>query len=194
MIKYTVTMKIFTVPHPILATKTKPVEKFDKKLVRLIDQMKKTLEEQIDPPGVGLAAPQVGVSLRIFLMKPTKKSPITVFINPDLIGINPHLPAQEKTNTVPPSQPDKEKTNTKLEGCLSLPRIWGSVAREKTICIGFNTIAGEKKQACFSGFEAVIIQHELDHLDGVIFTQHVVEQNSSLYEEKNGELAPLTIE
>lgn len=182
-------MKILTAPHTILTQKSESVKQINQRIVKLIEEMKIILNAQTDPPGVGLAAPQIGSALRIFLMKPTKKSLISVFINPAIINDKTHT-MQDKTSANRP----EPKANSKLEGCLSLPRIWGKVERAKTICIEYTNVEGERKKDCFSGFEAVIIQHELDHLEGILFTQRVVEQNESLYEERAGDLVPLTIE
>lgn len=189
-------MKILIVPHTILTQKARVVNVFDKRIKRIVDDMKNTLEAQTNPLGVGLAAPQVGIPLRIFIIKPTKKSPIKIFINPDLapdsvggIGINPVI--MHSDNAMPPKT-SRKKPN-KLEGCLSLPFIWATVTRKKTICLAYQSLDEEDKKEYFSGFEATIIQHELDHLDGIIFTQRVVEQNQTLYEEKNGELVKLTV-
>lgn len=182
-------MQILTVPHTILTQKARVVSTIDKRILRIIDAMKSTLEAQTNPPGVGLAAAQVGIPLRIFIIKPTKKSPLSIFINPIVMNVESQ---QLNTNDIQP------KTNhqkpSKLEGCLSLPLIWGSVERQKEICIAYTSVEGMDKKECFSGFESIIIQHELDHLEGIIFTQRVVEQNNSLYEEKNGELVKLILE
>lgn len=196
-------MKILTLPHTILNQKARKVRIIDKKIIQIIADMKKTLRAQTNPPGVGLAAPQVDIPLRIFIMKPTKKSPIRVFVNPT--PIDSHTGNNRKKNSdqefgmheVMQKTPQKKSTtirsgSNKLEGCLSLPRIWGSVTRQDQICIAYLTLESEKKEECFTGFESIIIQHELDHLEGIIFTQRVVEQNQTLYEEKNGDLVKLT--
>lgn len=215
-------MKILTLPHTILNQKARKVRIIDKKIIQIIADMKKTLRAQTHPPGVGLAAPQVGIPLRIFIMKPTKKSPISVFVNPT--PIDSHTGNDRKKNNdqefgmheVMQQTPQKKSTpitpfagdavypvcgvrgiksgSNKLEGCLSLPRIWGSVTRQEQICIAYLTLESEKKEECFTGFESIIIQHELDHLEGIIFTQRVVEQNQTLYEEKNGDLVKLTLD
>ncbi len=192
-------MKILTLPHTILNQKARVVNAIDKKIIQIIADMKETLLAQTNPPGVGLAAPQVGIPLRIFIIKPTKKSRISVFINP--VTTTPDILSDQKNENQEPgihevlTKTTVKKSNTnKLEGCLSLPRIWGLVTRPDKICITYLSLEGEKKQECFTGFESIIIQHELDHLEGIIFTQRVVEQNQTLYEEKNGELIKLTIE
>lgn len=173
-------MKIITIPEPILNQKTSPVKKIDQKINQLIKKMIKTLDNQKNPPGVGLAAPQVGKSLSLFIIKPTKKSKPQVFINPKII----------KTE----SQNLKFKNQNKklvLEGCLSIPKIWGAVKRDKKVILEYQDALGNKKIEEFLGLKAVIIQHEMDHLNGILFTQRAVEQKADLYEEKNGKFKKL---
>jgi peptide deformylase len=144
--------------------------------------MEETLIQQVDPQGVGLAAPQVNVDLAIFVIKPTLKSETLVFINPKILELK-QLPQS------PSSQPSKEKEeDIKLEGCLSIPRIWGPVTRNTKVLLEYQDLTGERHTEWFSGFKAVIIQHEMDHLQGVLFTQRVLEQKGRLYQEKDGEL------
>lgn len=178
-------LKVITVPNPTLTQPTKPVKKIDQKIKRLIKEMEETLIAQKDPEGVGLAAPQVGISLSLFIIKPNKKKPIKVFINPKII----------KTENPPSPKTKKEKTKTryKLEGCLSIPRIWGSVKRAKKVLLQYQNEKGEQKKDWFSGFEALIIQHEMDHLRGVLFTQRTFEQKTPLYQEKDGKLVKLSL-
>lgn len=171
-------MHIVTIPHTVLIKKAKPVKEFDSALEHTIREMKRALNTAVDPVGVGLAAPQVGLSLRIFLMKPTKKSAIRVFINPEILPLSNH-----KSHT--PSSPID---NNALEGCLSIPRIWGPVKRNDVIHLQWADAKGEKHEQVFTGFEAVIIQHELDHLDGVLFTHRITEQKGTMYEEQKGKL------
>jgi peptide deformylase len=172
-------LKIVHVPHPILNTPVKPVTTIDEKIRNLIFEMEETLIAQKDPPGVGLAAPQVGKNLALFIIKPTPKSPTKVFINPKIIKIIKQ-PSQNKKNQ-----------RLKLEGCLSIPRIWSPVRRGAKVLLEYQTLASSipgMERKWFQGFEAIIIQHEMDHLSGILFTQRSLEQNLPLYEEKNGEL------
>ncbi|KKS44950.1 MAG: Peptide deformylase, partial [Candidatus Gottesmanbacteria bacterium GW2011_GWA2_42_18] len=75
-----------------------------------------------------------------------------------------------------------------LEGCLSIPRIWGPVKRAAKIFLHYQDLTGKKYLKWFSGFEATVIQHEIDHLNGIVFTQRAVEQKGQLYREEDGEL------
>ena len=169
-------LKIITAPNKILSQPTQPVSIFDKKLKEIIKQMIEILEKQNDPPGVGLAANQVGLNLSLFIIKPSKKSKISVFVNPQI-----------KKTILSKNNPSKKRV-IKLEGCLSLPKIWGPIKRASRVLLQYQDIEGKMHERWFSGFEAVIIQHEVDHLKGIVFTQRSLEQNQPLYEEKNNQL------
>jgi len=182
-------LKIVNVPDSILGKPVKPVQKVDGKIIKLVRDMEKTLAAQDDPPGVGLAAPQVGHDLALFIIKPMPESKTEVFINPKIIKIDKSTKTQ--TNKTSVKQSKKLKKGIPLEGCLSIPRIWSPVKRPGKILLQYQTVSGEKKTSWFSGFEATIIQHEVDHLNGVLFTQRSLEQNTPLFEEKEGELHKL---
>lgn len=176
-------LKIVHAPHDILAKSVKQVNQIDKKIYKLVYEMEETLIAQVDPQGVGLAAPQINENLAIFIIKPTLKADTQVFINPKIVEL------VKSVKPVKPALTDSTKSeDVKLEGCLSIPRIWGPVTRGKKILVEYQNLAGEKKSEWFSGFKSVIIQHEIDHLHGVLFTQRVLEQKGKLYLEKDGEL------
>lgn len=167
-------------PNPILIKKAVPVRSFDAKLKSIIQEMEETLLATTDPVGVGLAAPQVGLSLFIFQMKPTAKSSITTFINPEILS------EKEAKEDVPTGKKGKKKGKL-LEGCLSVPNIWGHVTRKKEITLSWQDAKGKKHEKVFTGFPAVIVQHEMDHLHGVLFTKHVMQQNEKLYKSHKDE-------
>jgi len=177
-------LKIVRIPNQILNNPVKPISVIDEKFKKLVYEMEETLIAQDDPPGVGLAGPQVGENLAVFIIKPTPASKTKVFINPKI------LKSGEGSNDKDKKLGKKSK-NLKLEGCLSIPRIWSPVKRSGRVLLEYQDLAGEKVTKEFSGFEAIIIQHEMDHLKGILFTQRSIEQNLPLYEEKNGELEKL---
>ncbi|MCX7881489.1 MAG: peptide deformylase [Patescibacteria group bacterium] len=177
-------LKIVHASHQILSSPTKPVKKIDQKIKKIISQMVETLEAQKDPIGVGLAANQVNLDLSIFIMKPNKKSKPKVFINPKIL---------KKENLTQKKPKKNKKLKIKLEGCLSIPKIWGSVKRADKVLLEYQNLEGEMKKEWFSGFEATIVQHETDHLNGVLFTQRASEQNQPLYQEKEEKLVPIEI-
>lgn len=180
-------LKIVTTPNPVLTSVVQKVEKFDSYLFQLIKSMSETLESQDNPPGVGLAAPQVGVSLSLFIIKPEKKSKIEVFVNPQIIETQNYAISSRRDAGTSPRQTRKEP----LEGCLSIPKIWSPLTRPQKVFLKYQDIKGNIKQEWFSGFKATIIQHEVDHLGSVLFTQRALEQGFPLYEEKEGSLSKI---
>jgi peptide deformylase len=182
---------IVTTPAKILLEKARPVKNFDKKLKSIIQEMEKTLRATKDPIGVGLAAPQVGLSIRLFQMKPTEKSNVTTYINPVIESTSEEqeIPAFINSEKVEGRKPKSSK-NKLLEGCLSLPDIWGNVTRKKSLVLSWQNADGNEFKQAFTGFPAIIIQHEVDHLNGVLFTKHVMEQGEKLFKShknKDGE-------
>jgi peptide deformylase len=161
---------IVKVPDTVLTNAAKPVANFDKRLTRLIDDLKTTLVATRNPKGVGLAAPQIGVPSRVFVTRPRGKDAIRVFINPEIIIRSDNL-----TDGVP------ERTN-KLEGCLSIPTVWGRVKRSTSITLRYQDETGANHEEAFTGFLATIIQHETDHLNGTLFTHRVLEQQGKFYQ------------
>jgi peptide deformylase len=164
-------LSIITAPNQILSTKVKSVTKVDKDILDFIKQMEESLNFATDPIGVGLAAPQVAKSLAIFIAKPTEKAKLQVFINPKITKIEG------------PTGKAKGKTK-KLEGCLSLHNIWGEVERAKAVWLDYMDETGKQHHKKFNGFIANIIQHEVDHLNGILFPKRVLEQKGTLYESK----------
>ncbi len=165
--------KILTVKDPVLRIESKDVRNIDKKIFNLIKDLKETLAVQKDPVGVGLAAPQIGKNLRMFAIKP--KEDIKIIINPQVISVSKE-------------QKELIDENTKLmEGCLSLPNLYGPLKRPDSIKVNYLNEKGDKITSLFDGFEAQIIQHEIDHLNGILFTDRLLEQKKPLYELVNGE-------
>ena len=180
-------LKIVAVPNPILTSPTKPVTMIDSNIKKFVSEMGQVLIAQDDPPGVGLAANQVGSDLSIFIIKPTEKSEIKVFINPKIIKSSSTMIERNRKN--PTKKTSKKKV--KLEGCLSIPRIWGPVKRADRVFLNYQDLTGKKYLKWFSGFEAIIIQHEVDHLQGIVFTQRSIEQKGQLFKEENDELVKI---
>lgn len=162
-------MRIVTTPNPVLTQPSQPVAKIDRQILNFIEEMKKTLVSAENPKGVGLAASQVGKPWRIFIAKPYPKSEIKVFINPKIIW-----KSTESTNGVP----GKDK---KFEGCLSIPGIWGIVKRHQSVKLKYHDIKGKLHSQKFSGLLATIVQHEMDHLEGRLFSSRVLEQKGKFY-------------
>lgn len=162
-------MQILSAPSEVLSQKAASVKKIDKSILSLIEQMIRAMERASDPVGVGLAAPQVGKSLQIFIAKPKINSPVFIFINPKIVW--------EK----PVEKGKRQKYAKKLEGCLSLKDIWGEVERFPQIRLQYLDGKARKHTKNFSGFLGTIIQHEFDHLNGILFPKRVLEQKGTLY-------------
>ena len=159
--------KILSAKEPSLRRPSKPVEKIDKKIIQIVNDLKETLATQKDPEGVGLAAPQIGKNLRIFVASYAKAS--LVAINPEVVSVSGKL-----------SEASENKEQL-MEGCLSLPHFYGPLRRASSITIKYLTPEGQEKVEQFTGFMAQIVQHELDHLKGVLFVDKLLEQKESLY-------------
>jgi peptide deformylase len=133
---------------PILRVKTQNVPKVTKKVLKLIKDMTDTMR---DAQGVGLAAPQVGLSDRVCIAIVHEK--LTALINPEITW-------------------KSEETKVDEEGCLSLPNTWLPVPRAVEITLTYIDEKGQKQERKLSGFDARVVQHEVDHLDGVLIVDY----------------------
>ena len=146
--------EIVTIPDPVLRRKARKVTEFDSDLQKLIDDMVETMRVA---PGVGLAAPQVAVSSRVIVVEfgdeedETVEPKLYAVVNPEIIK-----PSEEMVNGV--------------EGCLSVPNIVGDVDRHESIVVKGQNRQGKPMKIKASGWLARIFQHEIDHLEGVLFT------------------------
>ncbi len=149
---------IVTLPDPILRRKARPVSTFDKKLQTLIDDMIETMREA---PGVGLAAPQVGIGERLIVVEYAEppaegeeqrevKPKLYVLANPEIV----------KTS---------EEMALGVEGCLSIPGLVGEVERYSAVQIKGLNRRGQPMKVKAEGWLARIFQHEIDHINGVVF-------------------------
>lgn len=144
-------LKIYTYPDPVLKKKAEPLTQFGPAEQKLFDDMIETMHVE---DGVGLAAPQAGISKRILVACPTvKKGEEYVIVNPEIL--------ESSGREVGP------------EGCLSLPGVQGEVARAKKIKLRYQDRSGQIITADLKDFFARIIQHEMDHLDGVLLIDRV---------------------
>jgi len=170
-------LDVVQAPAEVLADKAQPIEKIDADILQLIEDMKETLVAQTDPEGIGLAAPQVGRSLQLFIVKYDDESPFDVYLNPKLELI----PDKEKK-----LKKGEKEEREKLEGCLSLKIIWGVVKRNHKVHLEWMDVEGKEHKATFSNFYATILQHEYDHLQGILFPRRVLEQKGQLYKSSKG--------
>jgi len=159
-------LDIVKIGDEVLREKCTPVTVFDDSLHILIEAMYETLE---NADGIGLAAPQVGVDKRFFIVSlpdGTKKE----FINPEITGYS-------------------VETNPYEEGCLSVPGVYHDVVRPSKVIIKAKDADGAEFTLKASGLMARVIQHEYDHLDGVLFVDRLSEEERAkvlrIYEKKN---------
>lgn len=145
-------LPILAYPDPRLRKKAKPIEVFDATLVRLIDDL---FETMYSDKGVGLAATQVNVQLRVLVADPQDNSAIQPFCL-----INPEIIAREGSMESP-------------EGCLSVPGAYDKVKRSQHVKVRAYDKEGNAFEIEAEGFHAAIIQHEIDHLDGILFIDHL---------------------
>jgi peptide deformylase len=177
-------MKVLVTPDPFLRKVAKPVEKLDKKLEMQIAEMITTLKTARNPEGVGLAATQVGIDRRLFIV--TLNNIPVVFINPVV----------KKQSEAMLSSVYRKKKDRWLEGCLSLPHLWGFVDRPYSIEMEYLTPESGtlvKKTQTFKDVESSYILHENDHLDGIIFTDRILEQGGTILKETDNGLSPITL-
>lgn len=171
--------KVVQSGDPILRRICKPVGRIDKKIKTIITDLKDTLEVQIDPEGVGLAGPQIGKNIQIFAVKYKKFRRIV--INPKIIEIEPLIDSSKDNNTNNMDEIDSDNKKEILEGCLSLPNYYGPLKREPKVKVKYLDENGKKVTEVFKGFNAQIVLHEIDHLNGVLFIDHLLKQNKKLF-------------
>jgi peptide deformylase len=146
-------LDILEVPDRRLTAVSAPVARVDDELLRLLDDM---LETMYAAPGIGLAAPQVGVLQRAFvcdLGEEGARTPLFV-INPEIVALSP-------------------TSNTAEEGCLSLPKQFGEVTRADRVTLRYLDRTGAAAELEADGLLARCLQHEVDHLDGILFVDHL---------------------
>ncbi len=151
--------EILTLPDPILRRKAQKIVRFDAELQTLVDDMIETMREA---PGVGLAAPQVGISDRLIVVEypeddEQEDAPKKLFV-----VVNPEI------------KESSEETELGIEGCLSIPGLHGEVDRSLAVTVKGLTRHGQPFKIKAKGWLARIFQHEIDHLNGVVFTDRAV--------------------
>jgi len=148
---------VLRLPHPVLATPAVPVGRIDHRAVALAADLVDTM--RASPACVGLAAPQIGVGLRAFVVDVTGHRKVTschgtvVLFDPEIVAA---------------AEPEVAR-----EGCMSVPDLTGDVARATRLTIAGTGLDGTRIELVVEGFEARAFQHELDHLDGVLFVDRV---------------------
>jgi peptide deformylase len=147
-------LPILVAPDPRLKAKAQAVEKVDAEIRQLMDDMMETMH---DANGIGLAAPQVGVLKRVLVMDISRadEAPTPIFMaNPEIVWAS-------------------EDENLHEEGCLSLPEQFAEVVRPESVRVRYLDHENEIRELEASGLLAVCVQHEMDHLDGTLFVDHI---------------------
>ncbi len=165
-------LEIVKYPVPSLSQPSVPVEEIDDEIKTLVENMGETM---FDAPGVGLAAPQVGINKRLIVYNPNagddepqeneKKKEFRPLINPEIISASGSVVSEK-------------------EACLSVPDYSANVKRYKQITIKALNIDGKKLEFDAEGIQAVILQHEIDHLDGILFIDRISSLKRALYKKK----------
>jgi peptide deformylase len=161
---------ILRYPHPVLKKLCHKVEQIDQKIQELVQDLVDTMRE--GPGSVGVAASQIGVTLRVCVVDVSKNRHGKDNNHGLLQMINPEITARSGLATM-------------REGCMSVPDYTGDVDRSTEITLSFSELDGTLREIVASGFEAVAIQHEMDHLDGVLFLDRVTSIKTGLFRRKN---------
>ena len=147
-------LPIIVAPDPRLKLTCAPVARVDTAVARLMDDM---MESMYAAPGIGLAAPQVGVQKRVIVIdtaKPDEEPRPIRLANPELVATSDELKSWD-------------------EGCLSLPEHYAEVVRPTRVAVRYLDENSRKREVEADGVLAVCLQHEMDHLDGILFVDHV---------------------
>lgn len=157
--------KIFTYPDPVLRKETETITVFDDQLKHLVEDMAETM---YDAPGIGLAAPQIGESLRLIVVDTSKD----------------REDEQEYMALVNPEITDHEGSQLDEEGCLSVPELTSNVTRHQKISVSYQDLEGKNCTLTTEDRFAVVLQHEIDHLHGILFIDHLSSLKRNLYKKK----------
>ena len=147
-------LPILIAPHASLRAKARPVGPADDATVRSLTP--RMFEAMYGAPGIGLAAPQVGVGLRVVVidLAPDNQPQPMTLINPKIVAVS-------------------DEWATREEGCLSLPNQYADVSRPARVTVRYHDLEGVQHDVQAEGLLAACLQHELDHLDGVLFVDHL---------------------
>lgn len=157
--------KFVSLPNQKIRQKSDAVIAFDKSVTDVVKNLLDTADVQNDPVALGLAAPQIDVFKRIFVARVRNK--FKHFVNPQIMK-------------------SSLKETALMEGCFSVPEIYGNVTRPAEVVLKYQDMHGKQMQTTFKGLTAKIIQHELDHLNGILFIDHVHDQNGKTFKVVKG--------
>lgn len=174
-------VKIVKVPDPVLRKMTEEVSFKDRETQKLVKDLWDALTHS-PVEGVGIASPQIGVSKRVFILRKGERG-FQAYINPIIIWESEERGAGKDS-----------KGGVFLEGCLSIPAIYGPVIRPLAIQVEYTSKDGKIVREALKEPFSRYFQHELDHLNGVLFIDHVMRQKGKLYEvDENDELVEMEL-
>jgi peptide deformylase len=149
-----VILPIITIPDPVLRKKAAPIERVDATLLQLAQDLLATM---YDAPGIGLAAPQVGILRRLIVMDPSRdeepKQPL-IMVNPVILERGSEMRTHE-------------------EGCLSIPEFTAEIDRPASTRVSYIDEEGKPQEKTLEGIWSTLVQHEIDHLNGVLFIDYL---------------------
>lgn len=160
-------------PNPLLSTPAKNVADFGNELHQLVTDLRDTLYKS---PGVGLAAPQIGVSLRVSVIDISRRKSSKA---------KPAAPNHGLITLVNPVLLKAQGRQIPREGCLSVPDFLADIRRYEQVTVQAQNENGEEFILTSTGFEALAVQHEMDHLDGKLFLDRVSNLNTDLFRRKS---------
>jgi peptide deformylase len=161
---------ILRYPHPLLKKVCHKVETIDRDILTLVEDLLDTM--RAGPGSVGVAAPQIGVTLRVCVVDVSANRNGKDNNHGQLCMINPEIVARSGSAVM-------------REGCMSVPDYTGDVERATGITVQFRDRDGSEREIIATGFEAVAIQHEMDHLDGVLFLDRIICLKTGLFRRKH---------
>jgi peptide deformylase len=157
--------KIYQYPESVLRKETEKVATFDNNLATLVENMAETM---YDAPGIGLAAPQIGKSIKL----------IVVDTSEDKEGEREYMPL------INPEIITHEGSQVDEEGCLSVPELTANVKRYLKVTVAYQDLQGQPQELSTEDRFAVVLQHEIDHLNGILFIDHLSPLKRNLYKKK----------
>jgi len=147
-------LPIITIPDPVLRKKAAPIERVDAALLKLADDILATM---YDAPGIGLAAPQVGILRQLIVMDPSRheeaKQPL-IMVNPVILERGAEMRTHE-------------------EGCLSIPDFTAEIERPAMTRVSYIDTKGKQREKTLEGIWSTLVQHEIDHLNGILFIDYL---------------------
>jgi peptide deformylase len=175
--------KIYKYPAPVLRQPTEKITTFDDSLVNLVQDMAETM---YDAPGIGLAAPQIGESVKLIVVDTSEDKAELSSLSAQTKPI-PLRYKEGERRFLPMINPEiiaHEGNQVDEEGCLSVLDLTASVKRHKKITVAYQDLQGQPQELTTENRFAVVLQHEIDHINGILFIDHLSPLKRALYKKK----------